>query len=302
MKLTINTKRTLSWVLFGLWAAFLGVCSLLRAAPATEALDWAVRLFQALYGAVAGNYTAEAGELVRQYLPWLLQVLGYMLLALLAWNGLRLHLGRNSSLALALAVTCLVSVLNELSQMFVPGQIPRLTDWSLDMAGAFVLLAGIWVFQFLWFRFPHLVNRETVSYVVFGVLTTVVNIVAFQVCFNTFPMTPVLRNTVSNTIAWILAVVFAYVVNKLFVFQSRVDTLRAAVKECGLFIGARLLSLGVDAVGMVLMVNVARLNKAFSKIAMNVVVMVMNYFFSKWIIFTGKKGKELSPPEREQNN
>ena len=57
-----------------------------------------------------------------------------------------------------------------------------------------------------------------------------------------------------------------------------------------------------DAVGMVLMVNVARLNKAFSKIAMNVVVMVMNYFFSKWIIFTGKKGKELSPPEREQNN
>ena len=50
------------------------------------------------------------------------------------------------------------------------------------------------------------------------------------------------------------------------------------------------------------MVNVARLNKAFSKIAMNVVVMVMNYFFSKWIIFTGKKGKELSPPEREQNN
>ena len=165
MKLTINTKRTLSWVLFGLWAAFLGVCSLLRAAPATEALDWAVRLFQALYGAVAGNYTAEAGELVRQYLPWLLQVLGYMLLALLAWNGLRLHLGRNSSLALALAVTCLVSVLNELSQMFVPGRIPRLTDWSLDMAGAFVLLAGIWVFQFLWFRFPHLVNRETVSYV-----------------------------------------------------------------------------------------------------------------------------------------
>ena len=49
MKLTINTKRTLSWVLFGLWAAFLGVCSLLRAAPAAEALEWAVRLFQALY-------------------------------------------------------------------------------------------------------------------------------------------------------------------------------------------------------------------------------------------------------------
>ena len=41
---------------------------------------------------------------------------------------------------------------------------------------------------------------------------------------------------------------------------------------------------------------------ALSAGVLNVVVMVMNYFFSKWIIFTGKKGKELSPPEREQNN
>ena len=297
MKLTINTKRTLSWVLFGLWAAFLGVCSLLRAAPAAEALDWAVRLFQALYGAVAGNYTAEVGELVRQYRPWLLQVLGYMLLALLAWNGLRLHLGRNSSLALALAVTCLVSVLNELSQMFVPGRIPRLTDWSLDMAGAFVLLAGIWVFQFLWFRFPHLVNRETVSYVVFGVLTTVVNIVAFQVCFNTFPMTPVLRNTVSNTIAWILAVVFADVVNKLFVFQSKTTGFKELLWEAGKFVGARLLSYVVDMAGMLLLVNLLHVNSGLSKIGMNVIVMIMNYFFSKWFIF---KEADAAPVDREE--
>ena len=275
MKLTINTKRTLSWVLFGLWAAFLGVCSLLRAAPATEALDWAVRLFQALYGAVAGNYTAEAGELVRQYLPWLLQVLGYMLLALLAWNGLRL----------------------QLSQMFVPGRIPRLTDWSLDMAGAFVLLAGIWVFQFLWFRFPHLVNRETVSYVVFGVLTTVVNIVAFQVCFNTFPMTPVLRNTVSNTIAWILAVVFAYVVNKLFVFQSKTTGFKELLWEAGKFVGARLLSYVVDMAGMLLLVNLLHVNSGLSKIGMNVIVMIMNYFFSKWFIF---KEADAAPVDREE--
>lgn len=117
------------------------------------------------------------------------------------------------------------------------------------MAGAFVLLAGIWAFQFLWFHFPRLVNRETVSYVVFGVLTTVVNIVAYQVCFNTFPMTPVLRNTVSNTIAWVLAVVFAYAVNKLFVFQSKTTGIKALLWEAGKFVGARLLSYAVDMAG-----------------------------------------------------
>lgn len=296
MKLTINTKRTLSWVLFGLWAAFLGVCSLLRAAPAAEALDWAVRLFQALYGAVAGNYTAEVGELVRQYLPWLLQVLGYMLLALLAWNGLRLHLGRNSSLALALAVTCLVSVLNELSQMFVPGRIPASPTGLWIWRGRSCCWPGIWVFQFLWFRFPHLVNRETVSYVVFGVLTTVVNIVAFQVCFNTFPMTPVLRNTVSNTIAWILAVVFAYVVNKLFVFQSKTTGFKELLWEAGKFVGARLLSYVVDMAGMLLLVNLLHVNSGLSKIGMNVIVMIMNYFFSKCSF----SRKRMPPPSIEK--
>lgn len=64
-------------------------------------------------------------------------------------------------------------------------------------------------------------------------------------------------------------------------------------------LGRGLLSLGVDAVGMVLMVNAAHLNKAFSKIAMNVVVMVMNYFFSKWIIFAGKKEKMAEKTEKE---
>ena len=297
MKLTVNTKRTLSWTLFGLWAAFLGVCSLLRAAPAAQALDWAVRLSQSLYAAVAGGYTAETGELLRQYVPWLLQVLGYMLLALLAWNGLRFHLGRNSSLALALAATCLVAVLNELSQMFIPGRIPRLTDWCLDMAGAFVLLAGIWAFQFLWFHFPRLVNRETVSYVVFGVLTTVVNIVAYQVCFNTFPMTPVLRNTVSNTIAWVLAVVFAYAVNKLFVFQSKTTGIKALLWEAGKFVGARLLSYAVDMAGMLLLVNLLHVNSGLSKVGMNVIVMIMNYFFSKWFIF---KEAKTAPADQEE--
>ena len=180
---------------------------------------------------------------------------------------------------------------------------PRIPDFLVSFAGALLVLGGIRLFQFAWKTYPRVVNRETVSYVVFGVLTTIINIVTYLLCSTAFTaaraMNEVVINLVSNVIAWVVAVIFAYVVNKLFVFQSRVDTLRAAVKECGLFIGARLLSLGVDAVGMVLMVNVARLNKAFSKIAMNVVVMVMNYFFSKWIIFTGKKGKELSPPERE---
>lgn len=174
-------------------------------------------------------------EAVCRYTPVLLQAAGYMGMAFFAWNALRFRLGRRSSLILALAFTSLAAVLDECHQILVPGRYPRVTDWLIDMAGAAVLVAGIWLFQVLWNRFPKLVNRETVSYVVFGVLTTVVNIVVYQLCYTALPLGDVARNAVSNTAAFILALIFAYVVNKLFVFQSKTHGLRELLWEAGKF-------------------------------------------------------------------
>lgn len=288
MNKLVQKKKAVSWIGAGLWILLLGICSMLRGAPAAAALDWAATLVQAVCGAVAGELSPATAALLHDWTPWLLQFFGYMVLALLLWNALRFYLGPNATPALALALTCLTAIFDELNQIFVPGRAPRILDWVIDMTGAFLLLAGIWLLQWMWRRFPRLVNRETVSYVVFGALTTVVNIVAYQVSYNTLPFSAIANNAAGNTIAWVLSVLFAYVCNKLFVFQSKTHGARALLWEAGKFIGARVFSFAVDMAGMLLLVNALHVNSAVSKILMNIIVMIMNYFFSKWFIFKNR--------------
>ncbi len=285
MMTVLQKKRAVSWLGAVIWFLLLGACSLLRGGAAQEALNLASGWLQTICRAVAGDLSAATLERLQEWTPALLQFFGYMLLALLVWNALRFKLGPNAAPALALALTCLTAIVMELTQIVVPGRDPRIVDWAVDMLGAFLLLAGIWVLQWGWRRFPRLVNRETICYVVFGVLTTVVNIVAYQVCYNTLPFSAVANNAASNTVAWVLSVLFAYVCNKLFVFQSRTHGMRALLWEAGKFIGARVFSFAVDMAGMLLLVNVLLVGSAISKILMNILVMILNYFFSKWFIF-----------------
>ena len=119
----------------------------------------------------------------------------------------------------------------------------------------------------------------------FGALTTVVNIVTYLISCTGFGIS----NLTSNAIAWVVSVLFAYVVNKLFVFQSKTGSWKAAGREFVLFIAARLFSLAADQLCMFLLVDVLASNKTLAKIAANVIVMIMNYFFSKWFIFARKK-------------
>lgn len=296
MQISRRVKHIGSWVLCGLWAVFLGVCSVLDAGSAAAAEGFAAGLLEKT--ALALGLSAQAAASIGGYTPYILQIDGYMLLGLLIWNALRFHLGRRSSLILALAGANLEAVLGELAQILVPGREPRTTDWLLEIAGAFCLLGGIWLFQWMWDRFPRLVNRETVSYVVFGVLTTVVNIVTYQVCYTAFPFSDIVNNTVSNTLAWILSVLFAYIVNKVFVFQSKTRGPKELLWEAGKFIGARLFSFAVDMAGMLLLVNLIHFHSGLSKVAVNVIVMIMNYFFSKWFIFkAAKKETQAGEPE-----
>ncbi|NLN81289.1 MAG: GtrA family protein [Clostridiales bacterium] len=149
------------------------------------------------------------------------------------------------------------------------------------ISGGIVALLAAFLFLRLMRRYPGLLNRETISYVFFGFLTTVVNIVAYGLCYNNIG----LHNLISNAVAWVAAVLFAFIVNKLYVFQSHTETAAQALREFGLFIAARLLSFGVDELMMWIMVDVSRINGGVSKIAVNIVVLIMNYIFSKRIIF-----------------
>lgn len=118
-------------------------------------------------------------------------------------------------------------------------------------------------------------------YLVFGVLTTIVNILVYYVFANIISM----NYLIANVIAWAAAVLFAYVTNRIFVFKSTTKGLQAIVKEFSLFVGCRLVSGGVDMGIMFLMVSTMGINDMIAKIVCQIIVIVSNYIFSKLIIF-----------------
>ena len=150
-----------------------------------------------------------------------------------------------------------------------------------------------------------LINKETVTYLVFGVLTTAVNFAVFKAFDVIFTRITELDLTlVTNFIAWVVSVVFAYVTNKLFVFESKSWKGSVLKKEIPSFVGARVFSLGIEELGLLIFVNrlgfdrfvweilpnFAIGGKMLTKIGLSVLVVVMNYIFSKFIIFG--KGNE----------
>ena len=121
-------------------------------------------------------------------------------------------------------------------------------------------------------------KKELISYLIFGVLTTVVNIVVYYV-FNTWLQVNYL---VSNAIAWIASVLFAYITNRKYVFESKNTSM---INELVKFIGARLSTGIMDMILMWLLVDVLSMNSMFSKIIVNVLVIVLNYVLSKVFVF-----------------
>lgn len=128
-------------------------------------------------------------------------------------------------------------------------------------------------------------SPEMISYLIFGVLTTLVNVLLGGVLYDVLHW----NLYVANTLAWIAAVAFAFITNKLFVFQSKSFASGILRRELATFVGARLLSLGVDTLGMGLLVDWLGWNFWLAKIIMNVIVVIINYLLSKLIIFNNKK-------------
>lgn len=125
---------------------------------------------------------------------------------------------------------------------------------------------------------------EMISYIVFGVLTTVINIAVFQAANKGLNWSW----QAANILAWILAVLFAFITNKLCVFKSKSFQATILLKEFAEFIGARLLSLGVDYACLWLLIDVCHWDGLWAKIVDNVLVVIINYALSKLVIFRKK--------------
>ena len=130
-----------------------------------------------------------------------------------------------------------------------------------------------------------LINKETILYLVFGILTTVINIAVCGLLADILKWDIYL----SNTIAWILSVIFAFVTNKIFVFNSKARDAKILLKETVSFLIARLISLGFDMLAVWLMVDLWGVNIWIGKIISNIIVIIMNYIFSKLFIFNNKQ-------------
>lgn len=127
-------------------------------------------------------------------------------------------------------------------------------------------------------------NKEIIKYLIFGILTTLVNILCFYILDKLN-----IDIYINNTISWIVSVIFAFITNKLYVFESKSFDIKTIFKEGTSFLGARIFSYFVDMGTIYLLFDGLRINKLISKIVSNIIVIIINYIFSKFI-FKKKEG------------
>lgn len=131
----------------------------------------------------------------------------------------------------------------------------------------------------------YLKYKEVILYLIFGGLTTLINIISYTACAHIFHM-----GTVKSTAAaWIISVTFAYITNKIFVFGSRTTTFSMLARECISFLGCRAATGVMDIAVMYLSVDILHFNDIIMKVLSNVLVIILNYLFSKLFIFSEKQ-------------
>lgn len=132
--------------------------------------------------------------------------------------------------------------------------------------------------------------KRIILYLIFGFFTSLVNIIIYLALTKVFN----LHYMASNIAAWIASVMFAYITNRLFVFVSQSKGLLCIIGECAAFFGCRLFSGLADTTIMYVMINLIHLNDMFVKIIANLIVIILNYVFSKQVIFKNKDQKEVN--------
>lgn len=147
----------------------------------------------------------------------------------------------------------------------------------------------------LFFKYKHLIN-----YGFFGVLTTVVNFGAFYL-LDTFLIKGEKMYLINNAIAWFITVIFAYITNKIFVFGSKDWSAKVLIREVPEFFGGRVFSFAIEEAGLWLLVSVMYFGEfswnvlgfeltgeLIAKLVIGVIVVILNYFISKLIVFRNK--------------
>lgn len=132
--------------------------------------------------------------------------------------------------------------------------------------------------------------EEAINYLFFGFLAFLVNMVAYALATWVLGADDdkVMLVLIATAFAWVVSVLFAYWTNRSFVFKSKVKDKEGIWKEFSAFVGARIVTGGMELVIMYVMVDLAGINNMISKFVCNVIVIVSNYIFSKLLVFKKK--------------
>lgn len=140
--------------------------------------------------------------------------------------------------------------------------------------------------------------KEIIMYLFFGVLTTAVSWLSyavFEILFGLIIPDAGLKIALANVLSWICAVLFAYITNKLWVFESKSWEKKLLIKEIVSFVGSRLLTAPLEWVGVPLLVAVGLdatlfgIDGMIAKVVVSVAVVILNYVFSRLIVFRKSK-------------
>lgn len=124
-------------------------------------------------------------------------------------------------------------------------------------------------------------HYDILAYLFFGVLTTAVNYIVYLPCYNLLHLSA----SISNVIAWVASVAFAYVTNKPFVFKSHDWSRETVIPELTKFVGSRVLSGALETAIIFVTVDVLSWNGNVMKLVTSVLVVILNYVASKLVVF-----------------
>ena len=154
-----------------------------------------------------------------------------------------------------------------------------MTEKKKDIFDKIMLLPGIKIFQPIYVKY-----KEVLLYLFFGGLTFLVSIGTYAF----FNVKCEINELVSNLLSWIAAVLFAYITNRIWVFQSSTSGVKECLREAVSFFSGRIFTLLVEEIILLIFVTVLGLNSLLVKVAAQIIVIILNYVISKKFVFREK--------------
>lgn len=126
-------------------------------------------------------------------------------------------------------------------------------------------------------------KKEIINYLIIGVLTTLVSLITYYLLtFTVLDPNNDIQLQIANIISWIISVAFAYITNRKFVFESKSKDIK---KELSKFVSSRITTLIIDMLLMFILVSLLHFNDKVIKLIVQVIVIILNYIFSKLFVF-----------------